>query len=91
MAPIIVWLEPASPDCLVWKVCVPSGAEEVPVDFTRVKEETRSFLGGGGYFAAEPDAEGWTIFSRAEPGEAAEPIEPPDDDGTSFARGDPRA
>lgn len=70
MAPIIVRLEPASPDFLVWKVCVARGAGEVPIDFTRVEEEARSFLGGGGYFEAEPDAEGWTIFSRAEPEDA---------------------
>ena len=67
MAPIIVRLEPASPDFLIWKVCVPRGTGEVPVDFTRVEEETRSFLGGGGYFQAEPDAEGWNIVSRARP------------------------
>ena len=70
MAPIVVWLEPASPDFLVWKVCVPRGTGDVPVDFTRVAEETRSFLGDGGYFEAEPDAEGWNIVSRAEPQEA---------------------
>jgi len=67
MASIIVRLEPASSDFLVWKVCVPRGTVEVPVDFTRVGEETRSFLGSGGYFEAEPNAEGWNIFSRAEP------------------------
>ena len=66
MASIIVRLEPASSDFLVWKVCVPRGTGEVPIDFTRVEEETRSFLGSGGYFEAEPDAEGWNIFSRAE-------------------------
>ena len=70
MAPIIVRLEPASSDFLVWKVCVPRGAGEVPIDFTRVEQETRTFIGNGGYFEAEPNAERWNIFSRAEPEEA---------------------
>jgi len=62
---MIVKLDPASADHLLWKVSVPRDGAEVAVDYTRIAREERSYLGEGGYFEAEPDADGWQILQPA--------------------------
>ncbi len=63
---MIVKFDPATSDRMVWRVSVPRDGEEVPVDYTTVPAEQRSFLGDGGYFEAEPDADGWEIVAAAD-------------------------
>ena len=62
---MILRFDPATSDRRVWRVSVPHGGVDVPVDFTAVTDEQRAFLGdGGGLVEAEPAAEGWEIKSR---------------------------
>lgn len=65
---MIVKLTPASEDNRVWKVSVPQDAHTAtPVDYMTAREEQRSFLGDkGGYYDAEPAAEGWDVLRRVE-------------------------
>jgi hypothetical protein len=66
VTPKVVKLEPTGSDDEVWKVSVADEHGETPVDFMRVPDESRSFVGAGGYFEAEPDADGWRLISRAD-------------------------
>jgi hypothetical protein len=63
---MLIKLTPASEDLSLWMVSVPRGGQEaVPVDFTTIPEERRSFVGEeGGYFDAEPAADGWELKRR---------------------------
>lgn len=65
---MIVKLTPATEDRRVWKVSAPQDARTAtPVDFMTASEEQRSFLGHeGGYYDAEPAAEGWDLHRRVE-------------------------
>jgi hypothetical protein len=65
---MIVKLTPATEDRRVWKVSVPRDAEtSIAVDYMTAAEEQRSFLGrDGGYYDAEPAAEGWELRRRVE-------------------------
>ena len=63
--PMIVKLDPASTDRTVWMLSVRVGDRDVPVDFTRVRDE-RSFVGDrGGVFVAECESDGWRIIAPA--------------------------
>ena len=65
---MLIKLTPASEDLSLWMVSVPRGQEAVPVDFTTIPEERRSFVGAlGGYFDAEPAADGWELKRRVRP------------------------
>ncbi len=63
---MLIKLTPASEDRSLWMVSVPQIAHEaIPVDFTTISEERRSFVGeAGGYFDAEPAGEGWELKRR---------------------------
>ena len=63
---MLIKLTPASKDKALWMVSVPRSAEvAIPVDFTTIPEERRSFVGSaGGYFDAEPEADGWDLKRR---------------------------
>ena len=64
---MIVKLDPASTDSTVWMLSVRVGDRDVPVDFTRVRDE-RSVVGDrGGLFVAECEYEGWRIIAPARP------------------------
>ena len=63
---MLIKLTPASEDMSLWMVSVPRNAHEaIPVDFTTIPKERRSFVGeSGGYFDAEPAADGWDLKRR---------------------------
>ena len=63
---MLIKLTPASEDRTLWMVSVPRSANEAtPVDFTTIPHERRSFVGdAGGYFDAEPAADGWELKRR---------------------------
>jgi hypothetical protein len=63
---MLIKLTPASDDRSIWMVSAPRKAgEAVPVDYTTIPPEQRSFVGdSGGYFDAEPAAEGWELKRR---------------------------
>lgn len=62
---MIVKLTPASADHRVWQVAVDSPNGPVPVDYTTLAPEQRSFIGDAeGYVEAAPDADGWDIKHR---------------------------
>jgi hypothetical protein len=63
---MLIKLTPASTDRSVWMVSTPRSRDEaVPVDFTTIPPEQRSFVGDdGGYFDAEPAADGWDLKRR---------------------------
>jgi hypothetical protein len=67
---MLIKLTPASEDKSLWMVSVPrSPHEAVPVDFTTISKERRTFVGEtGGYFDAEPAAEGWELKRRVKLG-----------------------
>ena len=65
---MIVRLDPASTDGSVWMLSVRVGGRDVPVDFTRVRDEERPFVGtNGGHFVAECKDDGWRIVGRPSP------------------------
>ncbi len=65
---MIVKLSPTDESKRVWVVSTVKDQQAIPVDYTRVSEEQRSFLGeGSGYYDAEPDADGWRIRGRVAP------------------------
>ena len=68
-----VKFDPASADGRVWKVSVAHGDGDVAVDFTTIRAEDRTFLAQGGYFEAEPDADGWEIVCSSAQAESEIP------------------
>ena len=63
---MLIELTPASKDHSLWMVSAPrGGGVAIPVDFTTIPPERRAFVGDeGGYFDAEPAAEGWDLMRR---------------------------
>lgn len=63
---MLIKLTPASDDRSVWMVSAARSADDaVPVDYTTIPPEQRSFVGDhGGFFDAEPAADGWELKRR---------------------------